>query len=195
MMRPKRSAATAGKPPAAPTGPDAWVRAGLALLASDGIQAVRIEPLAARLGVTKGSFYWHFEDRAALHAAMLEAWATTATRDIVRRVDAHVAPPAGKLRHLIDLTALNGRLARLETALRSWARHDAAVAAAVGTIDAERIAYVSALLVAMGIPPDRARVRARIVYLVLIGGFFAETIAPSQAAEALWREVEALVGG
>jgi AcrR family transcriptional regulator len=172
-------------------GPDDWVRGALSVLLREGIAGVRVEPLAARLGVTKGSFYWHFADRGALHAAMLEHWRTIATRDIILRVERVSGGPRAKLRHLIAMTA--GReAARLETAMRGWARQDASVAEAIGAADRERIAYVAGLLSALGVKPAAADLRARILYLAVIGSYFSQA-ERLPAGRRLWREIENLI--
>jgi AcrR family transcriptional regulator len=188
--RPKERPKAAAKPEAR-IGPADWVRAGLSALARDGIDAVRVEPLAERLGVTKGSFYWHYRDRAALHAAMLESWAARATRDIIARAEAE--PQAKRLQHLIEITTSDPKVARLETAIRSWARTDATVARTMTTIDAERIAYLVKLIGADGVAPKAALLRAKILYLALIGSFFAANSIELAAAPELWREVRALI--
>jgi AcrR family transcriptional regulator len=82
-------------------GREEWIREALKLLLAEGIGGVRVEPLALRLKVTKGSFYWHFKDRAALHAAMLAHWQRIATRAIAERVDQAGGTPRAKLRRLI----------------------------------------------------------------------------------------------
>src|SRR5262245_46590032 len=85
----------------APVSRHDWVRLGLRVLAESGIDAVRVEPLAARLGVTKGSFYWHFRDRPALHAAMLTEWRHSATHDILVQVEKAASSPADQLHDLL----------------------------------------------------------------------------------------------
>lgn len=170
-----------------------WVRCGLAVLAEDGIDAVRVEPLATRLGVTKGSFYWHFADRAALHAAMLEAWRQRSTRDIVVRIQADAAGPREQLHRLLALSAMSGQAARLETAIRSWASADTKTARLVAEVDKERIAYVANLLVSSGVTRAVAQLRTRMVYLMLIGSYFAATRGQPLATRELWDEVERLI--
>jgi AcrR family transcriptional regulator len=170
-------------------GRDEWIREALKLLLAEGIAGVRVEPLALRLKVTKGSFYWHFKDRAALHAAMLEHWRRIATRAIAERVDQAGGTPRAKLRRLIGFGTSGVAPGTLETAMRGWARHDATVAAAIAAADDERIAYVSGLLRALGIKPGVADVRARILYLALIGSYFSQV----PTGRALWREIETLV--
>jgi AcrR family transcriptional regulator len=168
-----------------------WIRAGLALLGRAGIEAVRVEPLAAKLGVTKGSFYWHFKDRDALHMAMLAAWRADTTRNVIARVEAESAGKGERLTLLISLATRNTGLARLEIAIRAWAKTDERAAGAVGEIDRQRMDYVASLLRDLGIEPRTARLRAKILYLALIGGFFTEGGGPPDGA--LWAEAERLI--
>lgn len=169
-----------------------WVRCGLAVLAEDGIDAVRVEPLAARLSVTKGSFYWHFADRAALHQAMLVAWRQRSTRDIVTRISADAAEPRQQLHRLLALSAVSGHAARLETAIRSWASADSKAARLVAEIDKERIAYVANLLEHSGVARATAQTRTRMIYLMLIGSYFSYSRGQPLATRELWDEVERL---
>jgi len=169
-----------------------WISAGLALLAERGVDAVAVEPLCLRLGVTKGSFYWHFADRAALHAAMLESWRRTGTTDVADRVEEAGGGPHQKLARLTSLAAANPR-AGLEVALRAWARRDPAAAAAVAEVDAIRTAYVAGLLVQMGLRPATAMRRSRLIYLVLLGGYLVEGSSGGLAGADIWAEVLRLV--
>ena len=162
-----------------------WIKAGLAVLGQEGIGEVRVEPLAARLGVTKGSFYWHFADRAALHAAMLEQWQLAATRDIIRQVEDKASDAHTRLVRLLDVTTASPAGARLEIAIRAWAVQDATVAAAVATADRERIGYVVGLLMELGLPPSIAELRARTIYLALIGSYFTGETGAALAGDGL----------
>jgi AcrR family transcriptional regulator len=168
-------------------GPSDWVRAGLEALARDGIGAVRVEPLATRLGVTKGSFYWHFKDRAALHAAMLEAWRGLSTGDIIERVESGGGTGAERLGRLVELTTSNVKAARLETALRAWARSESRAVEALAEVDRKRLDYVAKLLVASGIKRDLSRTRAKLLYLALIGSFFADPSSELETNPETWR--------
>ena len=168
-----------------------WISVGLALLGQAGIEAVRVEPLAAKLGVTKGSFYWHFKDRDALHMAMLEAWRADTTRNVIARVEAESAGKSERLKLLIGLATRNTGLARLEIAIRAWAKIDQRVAGG-GEIDRQRMDYVASLLRDLGIEPRTARLRAKLLYLALIGGFFSQEGGARSADNALWAEAERL---
>jgi AcrR family transcriptional regulator len=175
------------------TGPDDWVRAGLVLLARAGIDAVRVEPLAEHLSVTKGSFYWHFKDRAALHAAMLTTWRQAATGEIIKSVEAETPDARLRLSLLIKLSTSNGKAARLETAMRAWAQHDTAAGKALASVDSERLEYVERLLREVGLERSIAATRAKILYLVLIGSFFAASKTDLHAGPELWNELEKLI--
>jgi len=164
------------------------VRAGLSLLAQGGIDTVRVEPLAARLGVTKGSFYWHFKDRADLHTAMLEAWRQLGTIDIIDRVEAVRGSSAEQLRRLIELTSPNKKAVRLETAARAWATVDGKAARVLAEIDHKRLDYVAQLIVKNGSTPHEAKTKAKLLYLALIGSFFANSSSELELTPAVWRD-------
>ncbi len=174
-------------------GPQDWVRAGLAVLAREGIDGVRVEPLAEYLGVTKGSFYWHFEDRGALHAAMLSDWRQLATKSIIDAVETGERDARARLSRLIDLATSNAKAALLETAVRAWAQHDASVRKALTIVDSERLEYVASLLREAGLERDAAAMRAKILYLALIGSFFAASETNLQAGPEMWREATKLI--
>ena len=87
-------------PPTAPLSREAWVAAATRIIAQEGVAAVAVEPLAAALGVTKGSFYWHFKSRDALIQAALEAWEQDQAADVVTRYTA-IPDPRQRLRVLL----------------------------------------------------------------------------------------------
>jgi AcrR family transcriptional regulator len=147
----------------------AWIGAGLAMLAEGGVDAVRVERLARVLKVTKGSFYWHFKDRPALLAALLEAWQAEATTAIIARVEAGGGDAAARLRHLLAIVVRSD--GRLDMAVRDWAGYDMAVRAAQDAVDRQRLGYVEGLFRDLGFPPAAALARARFAYQALIGQF------------------------
>ena len=114
-----------------------WVRAAARRLAAGGIGAVAVETLARDLGVTKGSFYWHFRDRAALLAALLADWARHATEPLLRRLEGSASTaqaPRARLSRLAATVAGEGA-GTLDPAIRAWAHHDPAAARAVQGVD------------------------------------------------------------
>jgi AcrR family transcriptional regulator len=148
-----------------------WVEAAFDMLAEGGIEAVRIDPLAKRLGVTRGSFYWHFKDRAALHKAMLKQWRKAATYQVGDRLD-RAAPDAGeRLRRNLALPHAGPRATRaaaIEMAIRLWARRDEEAAGAVRLIDRQRLIYYAKLFIERGHTEEDARKRAYLFYAALM---------------------------
>ncbi len=162
-----------------------WVEAGLAALAEGGVETVRVELLAERLGVTKGSFYWHYANRDALLADMLVAWRRVATHAIIDEVEAAPGDALAKLKTLFAIVAkLEGRL---ELAVRRWAAVDARAREALIGIDIRRLDYLEALFRELGFDRGQARARGRLVYNALIGQFTRGVSAPSaeRSREAL----------
>lgn len=148
-------------------GCDAWIEAGLALLAEGGVAAVGVEPLATRLGVTKGSFYWHFQNRAALLAALCGEWVDRSTETFIARVEQLGGTPSERLRNLLLVTADAPK--PLERAVRAWAATDADVAARVAAVDARRTAFVTGLLAAIGHGADEAAALSRLLVCFVVG--------------------------
>ena len=148
----------------------AWIAAALDVMADGGIDAVRVEPLAKTLGVTKGSFYWHFADRRALLDAMLHGWMEGRVVSI-RRQAAERDAPAVVLRELADLFTrrANIRGLTIELAIRSYARTDERAAKAVHTVDRERLQRATQLFVGLGWPRAKAQERGILFYSYLFG--------------------------
>jgi AcrR family transcriptional regulator len=170
MARRKDALAEAAPARTGPLDAGMWVAAALDVLATDGIDAVRVEPLAKALHVTKGSFYWHFADRRALIDAMLAQWAEGRIAAI-REQAPRDGEPAAALRRLADLYTRrsNARGLAIELAIRALARNDEAAARAVQTVDAERLQRVATLFERLGWPPREATARAVMVYAYLFG--------------------------
>jgi AcrR family transcriptional regulator len=149
-----------------PLQPDDWIRAAVARLSTEGIESVRIELLARDLGVSKGSFYWHFQDREELLAKMLDRW----EGDETEWLGATVAIPraAARWAHFIEHCADPGR-ARLEAALRAWARRDERVASRISSIERKRAKHIASVLRDIGFTPELAESWAEIALLVYLG--------------------------
>ncbi len=159
-----------------------WVEAGLKALADQGVDAVRVERLAEALGVTKGSFYWHFTNRDALLAAMLEAWNRVAAGAIIVEVEAAGGEPLDKLRRLLPLVA--GFDGRMDFALRRWSAIDPNAREVQRKIDQLRVDYLGGLFAGLGFPHADAFARARLIYHALIGQFaMGMPVPPEERAE------------
>jgi AcrR family transcriptional regulator len=152
----------------------AWVRAALDILAEQGIDGVRVEILAKQLGVTKGSFYWHFKDRDALFDAILDSWRRQATLRIISRLDQAAQDSAGRLRHLLLLPfqgARSERGAEVELSIRLWGRRDPRAHAALAEVDQLRLRYIAGLLEDCGYSAADAQARAVLAYaFIRVGG-------------------------
>ncbi|MCA9583749.1 MAG: TetR/AcrR family transcriptional regulator [Myxococcales bacterium] len=183
----------AGQAASTALGPKAWVAAAWEALARAGVEGVRVEPLAARLGVTKGSFYWHFRDRAALLDAILADWEVRATQGVIKLVDASSEAPRERLAELLRVTTMAPEAPAAEQAIRAWGAHDPSVRAHLARIDARRERYVEDLLVAAGIARPKAKLRARALYLTLIGEYARVAHGGVQTSAATWSELLDLV--
>ena len=122
-----------------------WIEEGLRALAGGGPDAVRIEPLARALGVTKGGFYWHFEDRRALLEEMLDTWERVGVDVVIERVEGEGGDARAKLRRLFAIASSGGDLLEIELAIRDWAWRDGAVAKRLRHVDNRRMEYMRSL--------------------------------------------------
>lgn len=157
-----------------------WLDQGLKTLSESGFTALKAEPLAKAMGVSRGSFYWHFADIGAFHAAILAHWREVAAEQIIANVEAS-ARDDNPLPLLIR-RVFGGKMA-LEKAVRSWATVDAAARNAVQAIDRRRLDYVEGLLRKSGLAADVARARAQVLYWAFLG--FAMSDKPlSKARQA-----------
>jgi AcrR family transcriptional regulator len=148
--------------------PDDWVTAALAAIAEGGLAAVAIEPLAARLGATKGSFYWHFASRDGLLDAALARWERQTTTEVAARARAAGPDPAGQLRLLITEVARIAETDRVGLALLASAAQPA-VAAALDRVTRHRLAILVTMFGELGLPPATARRRALLAYSAYLG--------------------------
>lgn len=150
---------------------DAWIRAAVDLLAQEGIAGLRVERLAHRLGVTKGSFYWHFKDRRELHLTVLERWKAGRIADIEKQTRCAPEDAPQRLLHVIDVysASRNPRGILIELAVREWARRDEAAAAVVSEVDAVRLDRARRLFLACGLDDATATARAALLYAYVFG--------------------------
>lgn len=148
----------------------AWLQAAAEVLRESGVESVRVELLARRLGVTKGSFYWHFSDREALLAGVLADWERRAGERILARIEVASPEPRARLALLFETVVREGRGA-LDPAIRAWARSDSNTAEALSRVDGLRLAWLEQLFRDLGADGPDMRARARLAYLALIGEY------------------------
>jgi AcrR family transcriptional regulator len=145
-----------------------WLKAAARRLVAGGSEAVAVEPLAREMGVTKGSFYWHFRNRPALLEALVADWESRATAPLLERLKRLGGGPADRLAALMATVAAEGG-GSLDPSMRAWAESDARASAAVGRVDAVRLAYIAGEFRALGFAASAAWTRARLFYLHLLG--------------------------
>ena len=189
-VRPLPAARAArGRKPVAPRAPragltpDDWVRAATQVLVDHGIDHVRVDVLAGELNVTRGSFYWHFRDREDLLRRVLQAWREEATVQLSRRLALARSEPRELLADVVTLPFRGRaavRAARIELAIRAWARRDPMARQALEEADASRIGYHEALFRALGFAAEEATHRAFLLY----GYEVAESLMAAQGSPA-----------
>ncbi len=150
--------------------PELWLQAACDALLESGIEAVKILPLARRLGLSRTSFYWFFEDREQLLAALVARWRDKNTSGIVRQSEAYAESLAEAMLNLFDCW-LDSELfdTRFEFAMRSWALQSSGILAEVQEADRIRMEALKRMFLRFGHSDITADVRARTTYLVQIG--------------------------
>lgn len=149
-----------------------WIDEGLRALAAGGPDAVRIEPLARALGVSKGGFYWHFADRGALLDEMLDTWERLAIDAVIERIEDEGGDARSKLRRLYAIASADDGILRIDLAIRDWARREEAVAARLRRADDRRMDYMRSLFGAFCPDPDDVEVRCLVAFSLWIGNHF-----------------------
>lgn len=161
--------------------PQDWIAAALSAIAEGGLAAVAIEPLAAGLGASKGSFYWHFANRDALLEAALADWERQYTSEVTSANAAAGADPVNQLRLLIEQVTVIAETDSVAAALASSAHHPR-VAPVLERVTRQRTSYLATLFREMGFPPSQARHRALFAYSAYLG--HAELARSTPAAVA-----------
>jgi AcrR family transcriptional regulator len=163
-----------------------WLNHGLKTLAQEGFTALKAVPLAKSMGVSRGSFYWHFADIEAFHGELLRLWRDIAAERIIADVDA-ASEKDNALQILLH--RVFGEQRALENAVRRWAAVDPAARAAVQAIDRRRVSYVESLLRTAGVDDDAARTRAQILYWTYLGFAVSDRALPPAQLRAVVQEI------
>lgn len=152
-----------------------WINAALGAFRSGGVNAVSVESVARELGLTKGSFYWHFSTRDELLEELLRVWETE-TDELVAAA-ARAEAPLDRVLEFFAVVARNrGQVPDIE--YFSWARRDAAVAGRIAATESKRIAFIAKQLRDAGLDRDEAARRAEIGYLSAAGWLERATRTP-----------------
>jgi AcrR family transcriptional regulator len=168
---------------------DDWVTHGLRTLANDGANALKVGPMATKLKVSRGSFYWHFRDIADFRSQILRSWQERSTDQVIRELDAAKAEP-DRLKRLMKRAFAAKR--NLDRAIRSWAAENADVAKIVASVDTRRVVYIAKLLVAAGVKSEQALHRAAFLYWAYLGQPIVMDPRHSSMAESAIDDIGAL---
>ncbi|OBF84999.1 TetR family transcriptional regulator [Mycobacterium sp. 852002-51163_SCH5372311] len=163
-----------------------WLQAGYDLLAEHGVRALKVERLCQRVGVTRGSFYWHFEDMESYRAALVESWNAFLEDDRRSLAELDALPPRERLSAM--MTALTSpQHWMLERAMREWARTDPVAAANIRAADGRLLRSVTKAYADYGFSPADAKLRAELTFAAGIGLLHLAGSA-AQAQKAAQRE-------
>lgn len=147
-----------------------WLEAAKRALLDTGLDAVKIQPLASRLNISRTSFYWFFKDRNALLDALLEEWEAKNTGAFIEACGAYAETISEAILNLIAMFQDEAVFEpRLDFAVRGWAHQSTAVTKRVNATDLRRLATIREMFERFGFAGDEADVRARTVYLTQIG--------------------------
>jgi AcrR family transcriptional regulator len=188
----RRRPPSAEEPGRSPLTPEDWIAAATELLVDGGIDLVRVDVVAKVLQVTRGSFYWHFRDRDDLLARMLKAWRAAATDQLVERFEKLEGSARERLHEVLSLPFRGRaaeRAARIELAIREWARRDEMARRAVDEVDERRISYIAQCFSELGFGIADARARAFLFY----GYQLAESLLRNQGTARQKAERSALL--
>ncbi|OBG28675.1 TetR family transcriptional regulator [Mycobacterium alsense] len=145
-----------------------WLQAGYAVLAEEGVRALKVERLCRQAGVTRGSFYWHFRDMNAYRAALVESWNTFLERDRQSLAELDTLAPRERLSAMM-IALVSPQHWMLERAMREWARTDPAAAASIHAADRRLLRAVAKAYTDHGFAPADARLRAELTFAAGIG--------------------------
>jgi len=172
---------------------DDWISGAWDMLGENGLDGVRVEPLARRLGVTKGSFYWHFKDRQQLVEALLDRWFAIWDDQMSPAME-DAADPADRIWALFE--SVVGRVTRGQTvSLRMLSHSNPDVADRIEERDAQRLSFLKAQLIALGFSADEARVRGQVYQTIMTGEYLRSGGFPLEERIARARSYHLMLSG
>lgn len=149
---------------------DLWLGAAYDLLIEKGVDAVKVLPLAQTLGLSRTSFYGHFDSREALLEALVKRWRDRNTGNLIRQTQAYAETITEAVFNIFDCWLRPDLFdARLDYAIRNWAMGDPALRRVLERNDSERIDAIAAMFERFGHDPDDARIRAYTIYYTQVG--------------------------
>lgn len=164
-----------------------WIDEARRLLVEKGVAEIKIDALARRMSVTRGSFYWHFAGREDLLAALLDDWRERAVAPFAQSAAGKEEAPAARVLAYFRVWLDPERFdPDLDSAMRDWARTSSEVDRAVRAVDAARLGWLGQLFAELGFPQPEAEVRARIVYYHQVGYYALRIGEPEELRQALF---------
>jgi AcrR family transcriptional regulator len=164
-----------------------WLAAGMEVFIKEGIDAVRITRLADELGVTRGSFYWHFANRDDLITALVDYWQEKNTSAIVASFDNISSLKEGIFEFFDTCLDVNQFDPRLDLAIREWARRSKEIRDKVDEADKTRVQAITDFFARFAYPMPEAFIRARVLYFSQIG-FYALDVKESLSTRVSYTE-------
>lgn len=171
-----------------------WLEAALVLLADGGIEAVRVEPLAQSLGVTKGSFYKRYDSRDDLLVSMLDYWRHESTLNVIELLSGIEEPSEAKLARVLEISGRRpdaGERARMEMAIRLWGHSDRRAAATMEEVDGLRLKYFCSVVLENGFDGAEAEARAFLIYALGV----LDAVMPGERSSEVMEACRAIVAG
>jgi AcrR family transcriptional regulator len=164
-----------------------WIDFALTTLADEGCTALKVDVLARKLGVSRGSFYWHFRDLGAFHARVIEHWKQIATEGIIADIERYDV-----VEERLDALARHGfgHDVVLEVRMRAWADNNAEVARVLGDIDRRRREYMEQMLIEAGIAPSLAATRAQLFYWTYLGAALSRSKLTGERLDRIVAELK-----
>jgi AcrR family transcriptional regulator len=186
----KKSRAPTRRVKDTPLAVEDWIQAAMDILVRENVRGIKLDRLCADLGVTKGSFYWHFKTRSDLLKAMLDAWRRRMTLNVIESTMQRGGSAADRLKRLLVLPRSRRArgVAAIEQSIREWARRSDDARQTVNEVDQLRLNYMEALLAEMGLDPKVAQRNAYFAYCIVMGDSVIHDTAPELAAEGNFPE-------
>ena len=164
-----------------------WIDFALTSLVREGVDALKADVLARKLGVSRGSFYWHFSDLDTFHARVIDHWKQMATEAIIADLERYDSAEE-RLEALARRSF--GHDGVLEIRMRAWADNNAEVARVLSGIDRRRRAYLEQMLVDAGIAPSLAATRAQLVYWAYLGAALSRSTLAGERLDRIVAELK-----
>ena len=161
-----------------------WFETALRIMASGGVDAVRVEPVAENAGVTKGAFYARFKSRESFLDELLDYWRSEAATSVSAMLNSLQESPEDRLHRVLMLPFRRADIkerGRMEMAIRLWADRYKRAAAIMREIDAHRLQYFESVLLANGLSAIEAKTRAFLIYSYII----ADGVLPGEREETV----------